>query len=97
MHCEIEYRRRGTRYGFEAGRAADRRPVLSSVVLTPMCVPEDAPGPSLNPITGEPVESPEVRPDSWELTTAMVLPDGYEPQQVRIGWDKPSFLVLDVP
>lgn len=100
MHCEIELvDAEGTRYGFEGGRrAADPDDAFySPVVVSPRCVPEDAPGPSLNPITGEPVESPEVRPDSWELATAMVLPDGYEPQQVRIGWDKPSFLVLDVP
>lgn len=99
-HCEIELvDGEGTRYGFQGGRrAADPDDTFySALVVAPQCVPEDAPGPSLNPITGEPVESPQVRPDSWEVTTALVMPEGYEPEQVRIAWDTPTYLVLDIP
>lgn len=89
----------GARYGFAGGRRAadpEDRFYSSAVALRP-CVPEDAPGPSLHPVTGELVESPEPRPESWELTTTIVMPDGYEPQQVRIAWEKPVYLVLEIP
>lgn len=99
-HCSIELvDGEGTRYGFEGGRrAADPDdPFYSSTVVHPFCVPDDAPGPELQPITGEFLESPVERPGSWELSTALVVPDGHDPEQVRIAWDKPSYLVLEVP
>lgn len=89
----------GTRYGFDGGRrAADPDDTFySSTVVRPSCVPRDAPGPRLHPITGGPIDSPEPRPDSWELSTSVVIPEGYEPQQVRIAWNHPVYLVLDIP
>ncbi|MDO5677168.1 MAG: hypothetical protein Q4G35_06630 [Propionibacteriaceae bacterium] len=98
-HCTIELvDAEGTRYGFEGGRRAadpDDR-FYSSTVSAPYCVPEDTPGPTVDGFTGEWSEPEVPRPESWELRTAMVLPDGYEPVQVRIGWKMPEYLVLDI-
>lgn len=89
----------GTVYGFAGGRtAADpTNPLYTPPLMGPGCVPRDAPGPALDGFTGELVPSPEVRPETWEITTSMVLPEGREPEHVRIGWTRPSHLVLDIP
>lgn len=61
------------------------------------CVPEDAPGPTIEPFTGVHVPSPVERPGSWELEFVIALPEGTPPEQVLVKWHEPEYLVLDVP
>ncbi|MEZ5086284.1 MAG: hypothetical protein R2722_08555 [Tessaracoccus sp.] len=96
--CEVELTDKdGTRYDFRSSL----EPVEEDgFFLPPMlihCVPEHAPGPTIEPLTGEVVASPTQRPRLWRQEVQIVMPDGVEPAGVRIGWHKPVYLVLDTP
>ncbi len=86
----------GTRYGNQGGKVdADGEPTFANALQ--FCVPEDAPGPTLESFTGQLVPSPEERPATWRLTYALGLPSDAEPTELRIGWDRPEYLVLQLP
>lgn len=87
----------GTRYGHSAGQqqADPGRFFLPPVLID--CVPPDAPGPRLAPLTGALEPSPVERPPSWRQTVAIAMPVGVEPTSVRIMWSLPEFLVLELP
>jgi hypothetical protein len=65
-------------------------------ILVP-CVPEDAPGPTLNPLTGEPSPSPVTRPRAWREQVLIAMPRDVTPTALRIGWSRPEYLVLRLP
>ena len=59
------------------------------------CVPADTPGPTLGfndfiPATAE-------RPATWTIGVSAALPSGVEPTALRIMWNHPTFLQLQLP
>jgi hypothetical protein len=64
------------------------------------CVPEDAPGP--RPSLGDlddalsDSDSPP-RPASWSVSPVIVLPEDVEITDVVLWWQKPQYLLLEVP
>lgn len=96
--CEVELSDAdGNRYDFRSSL----EPVVESDLHLPPtlidCVPEEAPGPTIGPFTGEIVPSPAERPSSWRQEVLIAMPDGVEPDAVRIGWSRPVYLVLEIP
>lgn len=89
----------GTEYGYQPGRrqADPNGPPLMTKVMDPQCVPEETPGPDLEPFTGELIEPSIPRPRTWDYSTSVVLPDGVTPERVRIGWNPPEYLELRTP
>lgn len=65
--------------------------------MTAQCVPEDAPGPTIDYDGTTVVPSPEPRPASWSIVTGVVLPATVTPTKVRIAWNEPDYAVLAVP
>lgn len=66
-----------------------------SVVFQPyLCVPELTPGPEGNLVLDFGGEEPETppRPETWQTSLAFTLPDGVEPQYVRIYWAYPEHI-----
>lgn len=95
--CTIELvDAQGVRYGTRGGKVDDRGE-SSYVNLFETCVPEDAPGPTLEPFTGRLVPSPSERPGTWRAEYLVAMPSGVEPTAVRVGWDRPDYLVLQLP
>lgn len=76
------------------GRAHGPGPADSLVSQAYLCVPEQTPGPEGNLVLnlggGEPETPP--RPQSWQTTTEFTLPDGVEPEYVRIFWAYPEHI-----
>ncbi len=97
-HCQVELvDADGTRYDFRSGQV----PATEDGSFTPPfllpCVPEEAPGPTLDPLTGELVASPVARPRTWREQVLIAMPRGVAPVALRIGWSQPEYLVLRVP
>ncbi|MDN5558305.1 MAG: hypothetical protein L0G23_02565 [Ruaniaceae bacterium] len=87
----------GNRYDTQGGlEAADENGYFVTSVLQ-RCVPEEAPGPVVEALSGEFVESPIERPRTWRSDALIAMPEGVEPVGVRIGWREPEYLVLEVP
>ena len=85
----------GVRYNSLPGKqAADPDSFYLAPIVPPQCVPEEAPGPEVAPITGELVPSPVERPRTWQWSTSVAMPDGVTPERVRIGWLQPVYLEL---
>lgn len=97
--CDIELvDAEGVRYGFQGGQVkADPKAWDVVPALSQHCVPEDTPGPDLEPVTGKFVPAEVKRPASWVIETAMAVPHGRTPEAVRVSWTQPDYLVLDVP
>ena len=87
----------GTRYGHDAGQVAADGSQNNPTRMHLSCVPQDAPGPRLEPFTGDPVPSPVERPRSWRLDYVFATPLNVTPHEVRVGFDKPEYLVLQLP
>lgn len=89
----------GAHYGYSGGRtAADPDdPTYFPPVMAPGCVPPETPGPDIEPYTGELVAAETPRPETWRVTTSMVLPSSVTPVEVRVGWTPPEHLVLALP
>lgn len=87
----------GVRYGHLGGQELVSGQGSPSTALFQTCTPEDAPGPTFQPFTGVFVPSPVERPRSWRMEILYALPQGVEPDAVRIGFDRPEYLVLQVP
>ena len=87
----------GNRYDTQGGlEAADENGYFVASLLQ-LCVPEEAPGPTVEAFTGVLVESPIERPRTWRSDALIAMPEGVEPVGVRIGWRQPEYLVLEVP
>lgn len=86
----------GTRYGHQGGQEAADERGLGRPPMFLTCVPGYAPGPSLG-VLGEFEESPVERPRTWRMQYVFATPATVEPSAVRIGWDQPEYLVLQVP
>ncbi len=86
----------GTRYTTTgAGKVAADPGGYWMPPLVQSCVPPDTPGPTLGfddyiPATVE-------RPRTWTISVSAALPDGVEPTALRIMWNQPTFLLLQVP
>lgn len=95
--CEVELADAdGNRYDFRSGLEA----AGGGYHLTPFlisCVPQDAPGPTVEPLSGEVVPSEIERPGTWREEVFIAVPEGVEPTAVRIGWHTPEYLVLEIP
>ena len=88
----------GVRYGVLAGKQpADPGSYWLRPIVAPECVPEGAPGPELEPFSGERVEPEVDRPRTWVHAASVVTPQGVTPERVRIGWTQPEYLELQVP
>lgn len=96
--CEVELTdAAGDRYDFRSSlEHVDEDGFYLSPALVP-CVPEEAPGPTVEPFTGKVVPSPVERPAAWREEVLIAMPEGKEPDAVRIGWSRPDYLVLDIP
>ncbi|MFT3888445.1 MAG: hypothetical protein QM713_09835 [Arachnia sp.] len=96
--CEVELTdAAGTRYDFRSGlEPATEGDYFQAPILLP-CVPEDAPGPTVEPLTGTSVPSPVQRPRTWREQVLIAMPEGVTPTGVRIGWSRPEYLVLQIP
>ena len=92
--CELAVRdAAGTRYEYEANAWGAFQAVVP-------CVPEDTPGPApslgdLDDVLSE-RESPP-RPATWSVSPVIVLPDDVEVTEVVLWWQKPQYLLLEVP
>lgn len=96
--CEVEVQDAdGDRYDFRSGLGPAEEGGMFLPPVLVLCVPEDAPGPTVEPLTGELIPSPVERPGSWRQEVLIAIPEGVEPDAVRIGWHQPEYLVLDVP
>ncbi|MBB1493786.1 hypothetical protein J4N02_10655 [Propioniciclava sp. MC1595] len=97
--CTIELQdAEGTRYGHEGGmESVDGSGTPWEARLAQRCVPESAPGPTLEPFTGKLVPSPVERSRTWRLEYLIATPEAVEPTALRVGWHYPEYLVLEVP
>lgn len=96
--CEVELvDAEGNRYGFRSGLEAASEDGWYMPPVLIACVPEDAPGPTIDALTGDLVPSPIERPGTWFQEVLIAMPEDIEPVQLRIGWHQPEYLVLDVP
>lgn len=87
----------GTRYAMRNSQVqADDDPLYAPVFLF-SCVPDDAPGPSFDPFTGEVTDSGTQRPPSWDIEGAIAVPEGVTPAWVRLAWAMPEHLLLPAP
>lgn len=96
--CEVELvDDQGNRYSYAGGLQASEP---DGFYLTPYllhCVPEEAPGPRAD-VLGEPIgDVGAERPLSWRQTVLIAMPRDVVPINVRIGWSKPVYLVLNIP
>lgn len=50
-------------------------------------------------LASDPLFAPEesARPESWQKTVFFAVPQGAVPERVRIGWEKPFYLDLELP
>lgn len=96
--CEVELLDAdGTRYDFRSGQEpAEKGGYFVPPVLVP-CVPEEAPGPTLDPLSGELTPSPVTRPRTWHERVLIAMPEEVAPAALRIGWRRPEYLVLQLP
>jgi hypothetical protein len=83
----------GTRYEYEANAWGAFQAVVP-------CVPEDTPGPSpslgdLDDVLSESDSPP--RPATWSVSPVIVLPEDVEVTEVVLWWQKPQYLLLEVP
>lgn len=63
-----------------------------------MCVPEDAPGPTMSFLgVVQPKEGTPERPASWPMTASAAIPDGVRPTAVRVMWNRPTYVELAAP
>lgn len=83
----------GTRYDYVANAWGAFQAVIP-------CVPEDTPGPraSLGDLD-EKISTPETapRPATWSVSRVVVVPEGTEVTEVALWWQKPQYLLLEVP
>ena len=87
----------GTRYDYRSGLVAASDDSYFQPPVLIDCVPTDAPGPTLDPLSGEPVPSPVERPSTWRQEVLIAMPEGVTPTALRIGWSRPEYLVLQLP
>ena len=64
------------------------------------CVPEDAPGPGpslgdVDDVLKDPDDLP--RPATWSVSPVVVVPEDVEVADVVLWWEKPRYLLLEVP
>lgn len=97
-YCEIELAdAAGNRYDFRSSIIPEDEQGFNSPPFILRCVPEDTPGPTLEPISDEVVEPAVERPSSWAIDALIAVPDGVTPTSLHIGWQQPQFLVLQLP
>lgn len=87
----------GNRYDFSSGLESAEEDGFYLAPWILRCVPEDAPGPSVELFSNEVVESEIERPRTWRYEALIAMPDGVEPETVRIGWNQPVYLELEIP
>lgn len=87
----------GTLYGDNAGKVDAPASSTPSSTTTIRCVPEDSPGPTIDPLKDEIEPAATPRPASWSVTTSIVLPSAVKPAQVRVQWVEPDYAVLAIP
>lgn len=96
--CDIELTdAAGNRYDFRSSIVPEDTQSFNPRPFTLRCVPEDAPGPTLSPFSDEVIEPTVERPGSWTIDALIAVPDGVTPTAVRIGWQQPKFLELQLP
>lgn len=96
--CEVELEDAdGTRYDFRSSLEPAEEGGFALAPALVACVPEEAPGPTVEGFTGEVIPSPIERPESWRQEVLIAMPEGVEPSAVRIGWIRPEYLVLEIP
>ena len=83
----------GTRYDYVANAWGAFQAVIP-------CVPEDTPGPqaSLGDLD-EKISATETppRPATWSVSRVVVVPEGVDVTEVVLWWQKPQYLLLEVP
>jgi hypothetical protein len=92
--CQLAVRdSAGTRYDYVSNAWEANQAVVP-------CVPEDTPGPwpSLGDLDAKlsDQETPP-RPATWTVSPVIVLPEGIEITEVVLWWQKPQYLLLEVP
>lgn len=61
------------------------------------CVPFETPGPTWDGFSNT-IEPAEVeRPRNWTRSVAVAIPSTVEPAQVRIQWQAPNYVLLEIP
>ena len=83
----------GTRYDYVSNGWGALQPVVP-------CVPEDTPGPwpslgDLDDVLTDPDAPP--RPATWSVSPVVVVPEDVEVADVVLWWQKPQYLLLEVP
>ena len=83
----------GTRYDYVSNGWGALQPVVP-------CVPEDTPGPwpslgDLDDVLADPDAPP--RPATWSVSPVVVVPEGVEVADVVLWWQKPQYVLLEVP
>ena len=83
----------GTRYDYVSNAWGAMQPVVP-------CVPEDAPGPGpsfgdSDDVLADPDDLP--RPATWSVSRVVVVPEDVEVADVVLWWEKPRYLVLELP
>jgi hypothetical protein len=83
----------GTRYDYVSNAWGATQPVVP-------CVPEDAPGPGpslgdVDDVLADPDDLP--RPATWSVSPVVVVPEDVVVADVVLWWEKPQYLLLEVP
>ena len=96
--CEVELTDAdGNRYDFRGGlEPVDAKHYFVAPVII-ACAPQHALGPTVSPFTDEVVESELERPRIWEQEVLIAMPEGVSPSGLRIGWNRPVYLELELP
>ncbi|TDE01042.1 hypothetical protein [Jiangella asiatica] len=86
--CELRVRdAEGTEYAYES-----TSPSISQA--TSPCVPPDARGPELDLIEGLETDTGPRRPDEWQVSPVVLLPDGVEVTEVLLTWGPPRGILF---
>ena len=90
--CTVELIADKVRYSNTAAKEVSDARSFSSTFED--CVPNDAPGPSVDPLTNTMEETTPPRPERWRSSFSFAVPTGIEPDALRLWWNTPQYLLF---
>lgn len=82
----------------EQDRVAQRDSTLMPYQVTfDACQPQDTVNPQVQLFVDESTHEPSTRPPEWSRTIQLLTAEDFDPVEVRVWWEPPTFLAVPLP